>query len=65
MSRAIPKSYGSTFRQTVNGTHVDADLSAFVEETLRQKIEDGDLVVGSQDLIAEFRRTLVSQADGM
>ncbi len=65
MSTVFFSSYESTFRQAVSEMHTDADIAAFVEDTLRQKIDDGDLAVGSQDLVGEIQRTLVSQADGM
>jgi hypothetical protein len=65
MAKMIPKSFRSVICQAVRPTNVDADITTYVEETLLQKIEDGDLAVGSEDLVAEILRTLVNQADGM
>jgi hypothetical protein len=65
MVKLIPRSLKSVICQAMRLTNVDADITAFVVETERQKIEDGDLVVGSEDLVTEIQQTLVKQLDGM
>jgi hypothetical protein len=65
MVKLIPRSFKSVICQALRPTNVDADITAFVEETVQQKIEDGDLAVGSEDLVTEIQQTLVKQSDGM
>jgi hypothetical protein len=65
MSRIVPASFVTTYRQAVSLATIDADISAFVQESLQQKIADGDLALGSEELVTDIQQTLVSQADSM
>jgi hypothetical protein len=45
--------------------HVDADIAAYVEDTLQSKIAWGDLLVGSPELVEDIKCALVKGANGM
>ena len=41
------------------------DISIYVNDVLAEKLENGDLVVGSADLVQELQRALIEGANGM
>jgi archaellum biogenesis ATPase FlaH len=61
----VPRSFSSRYSLTISRKHVDTDIAAFIDDTLRAKIDCGELLVGDPKLVADVQRALVDGADGM
>jgi hypothetical protein len=65
MDNDVRTTFASHHQFTESRRHVDADITAFAEETLQMKISQGELLVGSPDIISDVQRALVKGANGM
>jgi predicted amino acid dehydrogenase len=61
----IRRAFPTCHRQTVSQAHADRDISTFVAESIRAKIDDGDLAVGDPALATDICDALSDGADGM
>ncbi len=57
--------FASRYHYSVSRGHVDADIAAYVTETLQMKVGRGELLVGSPEKVDEVQHALVDGADGM
>jgi hypothetical protein len=57
--------FSSRYHLSVSRRHLDADIATYVEETLQTKISQGELLVGSPEILGEVQRALVDGANGM
>ncbi len=65
MSKDILPALPSRYQISVSRRRVDADIAAYVEETMQTRISQGELLVGSAEILGEIQRALVDGANGM
>ncbi len=59
------RAFSSRYHVSVSRRHVDADIAAYVEETMHSKIRQCELLVGDPEIFGEVQRALVDGANGM
>lgn len=52
-------------RISMASAEAKTDIAAYVKETLQERVENRDLVVGDQSLISDIEQALMNHADGM
>ncbi len=52
-------------RISLASAEAKTDISAYIKETLQERVENRDLVVGDQSLVSDIEQALTNHADGM
>ncbi|KAK3898976.1 hypothetical protein C8A05DRAFT_46840 [Staphylotrichum tortipilum] len=52
-------------RISMASAEAKTDIAAYIKETLQERVENQDLVVGDQSLISDIQQALTNHADGM
>lgn len=61
----IAKTFTSYQHRTMGTPEVQADIKTYIEDVINEKIDNGDLAIGTLELIVEVCDALVKGAQGM
>ena len=65
LSRELQDKLLGIERISMASAEAKTDIAAYVKETLQERVENRDLVVGDQSLISDIEQALMNHADGM
>ena len=57
--------FGTIYHRSMKSPEVRRDIQSYIEDTIRERYNDGDLVVGDTKLLSDIRDALVEGAQGM
>lgn len=61
----LKRKFGAIYHRSMRSREVGRDIQSYIEDIIRDRYDNGDLVIGDENLLSDIRDALIKGAQGM